>query len=260
MASRNELRDQYRRVMDRVAAAAERSGRRAEDVITVAVTKTASPDQIRQLIELGHMDLGENRVQQLTQRAAMTEEFVSRHRALTSARSADVPERVRWHMIGHLQRNKVKPVLPLVTLIHSVDSLRLAEEIQSQAERQEREIDVLIQVNPSGEKNKYGVSLPAAPHLAEQMQTMFNVRVRGLMAMAPYYDDPEQARPLFERTAEVFVDMKADPKCGERFNILSMGMSDDFEVAVECGANVVRLGRAIFGEGDDAGAADDEAG
>lgn len=249
MSSRDQLPQRYRQVIQRIAEAAGRTGRSVDDILMVAVTKNATPDQIRQLLELGHPDLGENRVQQLTQRAAMTEEFVGRHRVLTSPRNLKVPNEVRWHMIGHLQRNKVKPVLPLIKLLHSVDSLRLAEEVQAQAHKQDREVDLLIQVNPVGEQSKSGVSLPAAPHLIDQMQTMFNIRVRGLMCMAPYADDGEASRPVFERTAEAFYELKATGRFGEAFNILSMGMSNDFEVAVECGANVLRIGRALFGDG-----------
>jgi len=252
MAANGDLRDRYQRVTERVAAAAERSGRTASDIIVVAVTKLAAPDQIRHLLELGHQDLGENRVQQLSQRVAMTEEFVARHQTMLSPRKTQVPETVRWHMVGHLQRNKVKTVMPLVKLIHSVDSLRLAEELQAQAARRDIETDVLLQVNASGEKSKYGVALSAAPHLADQMQTMFNIRLRGLMTMAPYSGSPEDARPTFERTAEVFYDMKDSGAFGDRFNILSMGMTDDFEVAIESGANLVRVGRALFDEGDGA--------
>jgi pyridoxal phosphate enzyme (YggS family) len=247
-AASGDLPERYQRVTERVAAAAERAGRSASDVLVVAVTKLAAPDQIRHLLELGHQDLGENRVQQLSQRVAMTEEFVARHQSMLSPRKTQVPETVRWHMVGHLQRNKVKAVMPLVKLIHSVDSLRLAEELQAQAARCDVETDALLQVNASGEKSKYGVVLSAAPHLADQMQTMFNVRLRGLMTMAPYSDNPENARPTFQRTAEVFSDMKDSGAFGEKFNILSMGMSDDYEVAIECGSNVVRLGRTLFGE------------
>lgn len=254
MAGRDELQERYESVKARVAEAAVRSGRRPEDVLIVAVTKYAGPDQIRQLLELGHVDLGENRVQQLGQRVAMTEEFLARHRTLTSPRKVNLPDRVRWHMVGHLQRNKVKGVLSLVKLIHSVDSLRLAEEIQARAEKENHQVDVLIQVNASGEKSKSGVSLPAAPHLVDQMRTMAHVRVRGMMTMAPYSDDPEDARPVFERTAEAFAEMQRSGTFGEKLNILSMGMSNDFETAIACGANVVRIGRAIFGDsasGDD---------
>lgn len=247
MVSRNQLKERYRQLMDRVGAAAERSGRRAEDIVAVAVTKMASPTQIRQLIELGHCDLGESKVQQLQQRVATTEEFLARHRMLSSGRS-DMPAQVRWHMIGHLQRNKVKAALPLIKLVHSVDSLRLAEEIQSHAGKLDHEVEVLLQVNTAGEAQKFGLAPAAVGHLAEQIQTMIHLKLRGIMAIAPQSDNPEHSRPVFERTAELFNDMRTEGVYGRDFNILSMGMTDDFEVAIECGANIVRVGRALFGD------------
>ncbi len=240
------MRDTYRQVCERIGAAAERSGRRAEDVLMVAVTKNATPDQIRTLVELGHTDLAENRVQQLSQRVAMLEEFLSRKRTLGGGGSS-APQQVRWHMVGHLQRNKAKQVIPLVTLIHSVDSLRLAEEIQNFGARTEQVTDMLIQVNTAGEPGKYGVAPAAVIHLAEQIDTMVHLRLRGIMTMAPYSENPEDARPTFARTAELFEELKREGVGGEDCNILSMGMSGDFEVAIEEGANVVRLGTALFG-------------
>lgn len=246
-----QLRDTYRRIRERIAAAAQRSGRREQDVLMVAVTKNATPDQIRALVELGHVDLGENRVQQLTQRVAGLEEFLSRKRALGAATTRAQPEpprQVRWHMIGQLQRNKVKQVVPLVDLIHSIDSLRLAEEIHAFAARTDRVVDVLIQVNTSGEAAKAGIATPAVIHLAEQIDSMVHLRLRGLMTMAPYSENPEDARPVFSRTAEVFEELRQSRFAGQHCNILSMGMSGDFEVAIEEGANVIRVGRALFGE------------
>ena len=252
----DNLRDAYRSVTDRVAEAAIRSGRRPSDVLFVAVTKTASPDQIRSVVEMGHVDLGESRVQPLIQRVASIEEFLLRKRTLPGAASKSASEpglssnKVRWHMIGHLQRNKVKPAVPLVQLIHSVDSLRLAEEIHTVASRSDRIVDILIQVNTSGDSSKFGVAAPAVIHLAEQIETMLQLRLRGLMTMAPRCSRPEEARPMFNRTAEIFSEMRTAKVGGGDCNILSMGMSDDFEVAIEEGANVVRLGRALFGDGD----------
>ncbi len=256
MSGPHDLRDAYRRVADRVAQAAVRSGRRAGDVLFVAVTKTATPDQIRSLVDMGHTDLGESRVQQLSQRVALIEEFVARKRALPGASSKVASgqcagtAKVRWHMIGHLQRNKVKQVVPSIQLIHSVDSLRLAEEIHAYAARTDRVVDILIQVNASGEPNKFGVVSPAVIHLAEQIDTMMHLRFRGLMAMAPRCEKPEDARPVFAHTAEIFHEVRTAGVGGSDCNILSMGMSDDFEVAIEEGANVVRLGRVIFGDGE----------
>ena len=252
-STRQQLRDNYRRVQDTMAEAAVRAGRRPTDVLLVAVTKNAGPDEIRNLVEMGHIDLGENRVQQLQQRVASLEEFLARKRQLGAASTRDqgqVPEKIRWHMIGHLQRNKVKQVVPLVQLIHSVDSLRLAEELHTYAARHDVTIDILLQVNTSGEASKFGVAAPAAIHLAEQIDTMVNLRLRGLMTMAPVGDNPESARPTFARCAEIFEDIRNEKIGGDAFTVLSMGRSVDYEVAIEEGANLIRVGRALFGEGE----------
>lgn len=252
ISSPGQLRDAYRKVMENIAKAAERSGRRPQDVNLVAVTKNASPDQIRTLVELGQVDLGENRVQHLQHRVALLEEFLARRRTMgsPSGKQTEAPAKVRWHMIGHLQRNKIKQVVPLVHLIHSVDSLRLAEELHNFATRTEKPIDILLQVNVSGETSKFGVAAPAVLHLAEQIDSMIHLRLRGLMTMAPYSDNPEDSRPTFARTAELFEDITKAKIGGNDFNILSMGMTNDYEIAIEEGANVVRVGRAIFGENE----------
>jgi pyridoxal phosphate enzyme (YggS family) len=235
--------------MDSVATAAARSGRRAEDIIVVAVTKYASMDQVRDLLALGHVDLGESRVQNLVQRSAQVQEYLDRCHQLGIGRTPRLPREARWHMVGHLQRNKVRKVLDRVRLIHSIDSLRLAEEIQGCAAKLEHPIEVLIQVNVDSERAKFGVVPAATRHLVEQIDTMINIRPRGLMCMAPWAGDPEEARPVFERCAELMRDINRAGVGGDRFNVLSMGMTNDYEVAVECGANVVRIGTAIFGEG-----------
>ncbi len=253
-ASGGTLAERVASVKSRIAEAAKRVGRDPEKIILVAVTKHASMDQIREMVSLGHVDLGENRVQQLVQRSAQLDEFLSRHRDLGRSRSADgaLPEKIRWHMIGHLQRNKVRKALPLVRLVHSVDSLRLAEEIQTVAARTDEVAEVLIEVNVSGEKAKHGVAPAAARHVIDQMDTMINIRVRGLMCMAPIVEDPADTRPYFDMCRELFEDIQKAGDVTDKFNILSMGMSNDFEVAVECGSNVVRVGSALFGsaEGD----------
>lgn len=251
IATPAQLRDAYRQVNDRIADAAARSGRRREDVALVAVTKYASPDQIRQIVELGQADLGESRVQQLSQRVPALSEFLSRKKTLAGAvsKAAElVPDKVRWHMIGHLQRNKVKQVAPHVDLIHSVDSLRLAEELHNYAARMDVVIDVLIQVNVSGETTKAGIAPPAVLHFLDSIDTMMHLRPRGLMTMAPASDNPEDARPTFARCADIFRDARSAKLGGETFNVLSMGMTNDFEIAIEEGANVVRVGRALFGD------------
>lgn len=268
------LKDRYADVCGRIAVAAKKAGQRPDDVILVAVTKHAEPDQVRELIQLGHRDFAENRVQQLVIRASMVEEYLSRRRVAPhaakqgtdagsvrlggaaprgAAGAAADREVVRWHMIGHLQRNKVRKAVEFSRLIHSVDSLRLAEEIQEIATRRDQPVEVLVQVNCSGERSKFGCPVPAAVHLAEQIDTMIHVRVRGLMTMAPYSSNPEDARLTFARCRELFDEIQrrgvgADNPPSAAFNLLSMGMSGDYEVAVSEGANIVRVGSAIFGE------------
>ena len=246
----DSLRKRYEQVKAKVAAAAERSGRRANSIILVAVTKYASMDQVRELVRLGQADLAESQVQNLMQRAAQLDEFVQRHRELGQSGATTLPEQVRWHMIGHLQRNKVRKAIGVIRLVHSLDSLRLAEELQTIAGRLDAEnpVELLIQVNISGEKSKYGVAPATARHLVEQIDTMLALRPRGLMCMAPLTEDPEEVRPVFERCQELFEDIRRAGVGGEKFNILSMGMTHDYEVAIECGANLVRVGSAIFKE------------
>ncbi|TVQ64013.1 MAG: YggS family pyridoxal phosphate-dependent enzyme [Phycisphaerales bacterium] len=252
MATVATLKDRYTEVTQRVAEAAKRAGRSPADVLVVAVTKYAEPEQVRELIQLGHMDFGENKVQQLAQRAAMAQEFLERSISLRDSggvpTSANLPESVRWHMIGRLQRNKVRKAIECARLIHGVDSLRLAEEIQAIALKRDVTVDILLQVNCSGEKTKGGVAPPAARHLAEQIDTMVNVRLRGLMTMAPHSDNPEDSRFTFTQCRELFEDLRAYNLAEGAFNILSMGMTGDYEVAISEGANVVRIGSALFGE------------
>ena len=235
----------FEEVRDRLANAAIRGGSDPDRVVLVAVTKYASIAQVRELIEAGHVDFGESRMQHFIQFAAQIEDFLDRHRELGGG---SVPESVRWHFIGHLQRNKVRKIIPLTRLIHSVDSLRLAEEIQNCPGDRQAPSEILVQVNTAGEKGKFGIAPAAISHLIDQVDTMLNVRVRGLMCMAPAVEDPETLRPTFQRTRELFDEIKTSVTAGDCFDILSMGMSSDYEVAVECGANVVRVGSAIFGE------------
>jgi pyridoxal phosphate enzyme (YggS family) len=253
----DSLRSRYESVRARIEAAAARRVHGHREVILAAVTTHASVDQIRQLLALGHVDLAETRAPALAQHAAQIEEFLQRHRELPSARREDLPDRVRWHMIGSLPRNKVRKLLGITRLIHSVDSLRLAEEIQaSAAARLEEPVEVLVQVNASGEKRRPGVAPAATRHLIEQIDTMFNLRIRGLMCEAGPGSAPDRTRPIFVRCRELFQEIRRSSTCADRFDILSMGTSDDFELAIECGANIVRVGRAIFGDPMPGGAAD----
>ncbi len=229
-----ELRERYESVKSRIASAAPRGGRRPEDVLLVAVSKQALPAQIAALAELGQRDFGENRVQHLVERV----ESVA---GLSCAAS------LRWHLIGTLQRNKARKAIELTRLIHSVDNLRIAETLHDDAARKDRSVSILIQVNISGEATKHGMNPRAVMAVVEQMQNMTGLDLRGLMTMAPASDDPAAARPVFEACRELFEEICRAKLCGPNFNVLSMGMSGDFEVAIECGANMVRVGTAIFG-------------
>ena len=216
------------RVKDRIAEAALRSGRRPEDVTLVGVTKTVGLDKIREVVACGVRALGENRVQE------------------ARSKVPQVPD-VTWHLVGSLQRNKVKEALRLFRVIHSVDSLALAEELGRRGEAGDAAapVEVLIQVNISGEPQKHGVSPEETSTLVAQVLRIGGVRVCGLMGMAPLVDDPDAARPYFRRLRELRDRVvEAVPASGAAD--LSMGMTDDFEVAVEEGATMVRVGRALF--------------
>ena len=246
-SSDSTLEQRYQSVKDRIEQAAQRSGRRGSDVVLVVVTKNAGLETIRELMNLGHLDFGESRTGNMVARAAQVQEYVERMRELPRVSSQEAPESPRWHMIGRLQRNKVRKAVESARLIHSVDSMRLAEEIQAQAAKTGEVAEVLVQVNVSGETSKAGIQPAAAQHVIDQINTMLNVRPRGLMCMAPHTDDMDVVRSVFTRCSELYEEMTRLGTGGKRFNILSMGMSNDFEVAVECGANLVRVGSAVVG-------------
>lgn len=207
-------------------AAAERSGRRIEDVRLVAVTKGVDPERIGEALALGIVDLGENRIQEALPKIA----------ALGPA--------PRWHLVGHLQRNKVGRAIEAFALIHSVDSVRLTEEIARRAGVLGRDIPVLLQVNVAGEPGKHGFAPEEVRDAARRIAGSPGVRVRGLMTIAPLADDPETVRPIFRRLRRLGEVVRAEVPDADQ---LSMGMSQDYEVAIEEGATLIRVGRAIFG-------------
>ncbi|KAB3535277.1 YggS family pyridoxal phosphate-dependent enzyme [Alkaliphilus pronyensis] len=200
----------------------------SRNVTLVAVTKTVSVDKIKEAIDLGVTDVGENRVQELVKKYEL------------------IGNKVKWHLIGHLQRNKVKYIVDKVDLIHSLDSYELALEIEKRASKIKREISCLVEVNISGEESKYGLNPSEVKPLLEKLDTLSFVKVEGLMTMAPYVENPEEVRKYFRALRQLSEDIKQLAFNNVSMKYLSMGMSNDYEVALEEGANIVRVGSAIF--------------
>ena len=218
-----------------------RVGRDPSEIKLVVVTKSATIEAIKEVVRLGFADLGENRAQQLKRVVEQVSEYLQQGQG-----EPNIPKKVRWHMIGHLQRNKVQQVLPIASLIHSVDTLRLAEEINDSAAKLNLQPKVLLQVNTSNEPQKYGVPVGAAIHLAEQIETLPNLKLIGLMTMAPLTLNKDIIRECFVRARELFIEMRGERIVGPQFTELSMGMSSDYEIAIEEGATILRIGSAIF--------------
>ena len=236
-----KISERVKRVKDTINSTCARLGRDPGEVKLVVVTKSAAIEAVKEVIHLGFTDLGENRVQQLKKVSAQIAEFLA-----AADDDAALPEKVSWHMVGHLQRNKVNQVLPIVSLIHSIDTLRLAEEINAAAPKLSLCPKVLLQVNTSNEPQKYGVPVGAATHLAEQIETLPNLKLIGLMTMAPLTRNKDVIRACFVRARELFVEMRGEKMVSPEFTELSMGMSSDYELAVEEGATILRIGSAIF--------------
>lgn len=237
----SKISDKLKQIKENIAAACERSNRPEKAVKLIIVTKTVPLESVKEVIKLGCTELGENRVQQLKQVAADIDEFLEQN-----AGQKNLPKKVNWHMIGHLQRNKVKQALSICSLIHSVDTLRLAEEINTAAAKIDHKANILLQVNCSGEPQKYGAPVGAATHLAEQFSTMNNLRLVGIMTMAPLTMNKDVVRACFIRSREIFEEIKGERLAGSKFKQLSMGMSQDYEIAIEEGATMLRIGSAIF--------------
>lgn len=225
--------ERLKEVEDRIAAAAERSGRKREDITLVAVTKTHPASMMNEAIEAGAKDIGENKPQEVRDKYA------------------DVLP-VKWHLIGHLQTNKVKYVIDKCCMIHSVDSIKLMDEIERLARQHEKNMDILIQVNISGEESKSGIEPSELEELLKHAGELSNVKVRGLMTIIPANTNQESNAVWFKAMKKLFDETKAEENKYENvvMDYLSMGMSGDFETAIECGSNMVRVGSAIFGARD----------
>ena len=216
-------------IRERIHSAAVAAGRSPDSVRLVAVSKTHPSDLVREAFRAGQVLFGENYVQELT------------------VKLSEISEPVQWHFIGHLQSNKVKYIAGNVAMVHSVDRLSLAEEISRQWGRLGRTCDVLLQVNISGEATKSGTSEQETLELARQVAQLPHVRIRGLMTMPPFFDDPEAARPFFRALRHLSLKIAAEEIPGVAMGELSMGMSGDFEAAIQEGATLVRIGTSIFG-------------
>lgn len=220
---------QYDEIKKRVEAACLRAGRKPEEVTLIAVSKTKPVEMLREAYEAGARDFGENKVQEI-----LTKE-------------PELPTDIRWHMIGHLQTNKVRQIVGKTCLIHSVDSLHLAEAIHKESVKRGIVTQILLEVNVAEEESKFGFRVEEVEDALKQMQDLSGVCVRGLMTIAPFVDNSEDNRPVFQKLNKLYVDMKSKNIDNGTMNILSMGMTGDFEVAVEEGATMVRVGTGIFG-------------
>lgn len=220
--------DNYNQISQKIACAAEKSGRGYEDITLLAATKMVDIDIINHAIESGVKVIGENRVQ----------EFLSKYENYSP---------VERHFIGHLQTNKVKDIIDKVSLIHSVDSYRLAEEISRQAVKRNITMNILLEINIGDEESKSGFCYDEAVDAVEKIAKLDGVRVKGLMAIPPICETPEQNRHYFAKMKKLFIDIRLKKIDNSSMDILSMGMSDDYEVAIEEGATMVRLGTALFG-------------
>lgn len=226
------LKENIEAINREIEAACQRAGRSRDEVQLIAVTKTIDESIVNESIGYGVTDIGENKVQEIQRKYDQ------------------IDEGVRWHLIGHLQRNKVKYIIDKVDMIHSVDSLRLAEEIDKRAEKIGRTVDVLIQLNISHEETKFGIDKGELEEMLSAIDALTNVRVKGLMTMAPFEENPENVRDIFRKTKEIFDELKYNNYNHVEMQHLSMGMTNDFAVAIEEGATLVRVGTGIYGKRD----------
>ena len=224
------IRENIDHIMKRIDVSCKKVGRNPKDITVLAVTKTVESDRAKKAFEEGINNLGENRVQELVKKYEELEGID-----------------VKWHMIGHLQKNKVKYIIDKNILIHSVESLSLAEEIDKRAKKHNLTKDVLIELNIGEEESKYGVSEKNIYDFLISMEKFENIRVLGLMTVAPFCDKPEDVRWVFKTMKNIYNDISTMNLRNTEMKYLSMGMTNDFEVAIEEGSNIIRIGTAIFG-------------
>ena len=230
MMTTEKMRDQLEGVQSRIREAAIRSGRDPEEIHLIAVTKTQSIETLERAFEAGIRTVGENRVQEMLSKWPHFE------------------HRFEWHIIGHLQTNKVKYIIDKVSLIHSVDSLKLAQEISRLAVKSGRLIPILIQVNPAEEESKFGLSTDEVETLVREAAELPGIAIQGLMTIAPFVEDEALLRQVFSEMRRIYDHLKALALPGVEMKYLSMGMTHDFEIAIEEGANMIRIGSGLFGD------------
>lgn len=222
------IEENIKAVRKRMAAACARAGRPEDAVTLIAVSKTKPFSMVAEAAACGQMDFGENKVQEILEK------------------QPELPE-ARWHMIGHLQRNKVKQVIGKAELIHSVDSIRLAEQIEADAAKQELDVDILLEVNVAREESKFGFFLEELSEAVEVISRLPHVHIRGLMTIAPPVENPEENRMVFRKLHQVFIDIQGENIDNVNMSVLSMGMTGDYEIAIEEGSTMIRVGTGIFG-------------
>lgn len=225
-----DIRENLQYVEQQIQSACDKSGRKRSEVSLIAVSKTKPVAMIKEAYDAGIRDFGENRVQELLEKIPQ------------------LPSDIRWHMIGHLQRNKVKYIIGKVAMIHSVDSLALAEEISREAQKRKDIANILIEVNVAEEISKFGVTSDAVLKLAEDIATLPAIQLKGFMTVAPYTENPEENRSYFRKLAQISVDIGNKNIDNRSTCFLSMGMTGDYSVAIQEGATYIRVGTGIFGE------------
>lgn len=230
MADKVKLEENLKNVEENIMAACKRAGRDRSEITLIAVSKTKPVDMLQEVYDQGIREFGENKVQELSDKIEV------------------LPGDIHWHMIGHLQTNKVKYLVGKTALIHSVDSLHLAQEIEKQAAKQEVIVPILVEVNIAEEKSKFGIHKEEAFELVKSIALLPHLRIQGLMTIAPFVEDPEDNRLYFRQIHQLSVDIKEQNIDNVRMDVLSMGMTGDYTVAIEEGATMVRVGTGIFGE------------
>jgi len=226
------LKTNLERVQDKILTACEKTGRNPEEIKLIAVTKTVDTDIINESITKGVLAIGENKVQEVIRKFD------------------DIAKPIEWHLIGHLQRNKVKYIIDKVDMIHSVDSVRLAEEINKRAKGINKVMEILVQVNVADEDSKFGINSNEVHSFIDELRGFENIEIKGLMTIAPFYDDPENVRMYFRELKTLFDKLSVDSKDNVDMKYLSMGMTNDYEIAIEEGANILRIGTGIYGRRD----------